>query len=252
MRRRVAIELEERRTEVLVNTPKQFTEPNRAGSPLEIVTSLIGQKADKQLLLQGRLLAEHIRGKRRIDSLSQVEFQVFSQFGDDGIIQWLVHNLEITHPTFVEFGVEDYQESNTRFLMMNDNWSGLVMDGSKENVDRIRQSAFFWRHELYAEAVFIDCENVNGLISATPFHQELGLLHIDLDGVDYWIWKEITCEKAGNRARPQAVANMLDSFVGKPPGNVSFRIRVAQHIDRFVLLFERLDDLIQVRLLVVR
>lgn len=148
--------------------------------------------AERQLMLQGRLAADAINGKK-VESLRDVEFQVFSQFGDDGIIQWLVNNLEIPHRTFVEFGVQDYQESNTRFLMMNDNWSGLVMDGSEQNVNRIRNADYFWKFELFAKAAFIDCDNVNSLISSMPFDKEIGLLHVDLDGVDYWIWKAISC-----------------------------------------------------------
>lgn len=93
------------------------------------------------------LLSGSVKTKKQIDSLSNVEFKIFSQFSDDGIIQWLVNNLEIPNRTFIEFGVEDYRESNTRFLMMNDNWSGLVMDYSQENIDRIRNSEFFWRYE---------------------------------------------------------------------------------------------------------
>ena len=60
------------------------------------------------------------------------EFKVFSQFGDDGIIQYLTSVIEIKNRTFIEFGVEDFFESNTRFLMMNNNWEGFVLDGAKE------------------------------------------------------------------------------------------------------------------------
>jgi hypothetical protein len=39
--------------------------------------------------------------------------------------------------TFVEFGVYNYVESNTRFLLLNDNWTGLVLDSSAEHIDFI-------------------------------------------------------------------------------------------------------------------
>lgn len=73
-----------------------------------------------------------------INGLADVEFSVFSQFGDDGIIQWLIHRLSGLSETFVEFGVGDYRESNTRFLLLNDNWRGLVMDSSDRNVAFIK------------------------------------------------------------------------------------------------------------------
>lgn len=147
--------------------------------------------AEQQSLMIGKLLAESVKSKQHIEALSEVEFKIFSQWGDDGIIQWLVHNLAFANRTFVEFGVESYRESNTRFLMMNDNWSGLVMDGSESNVAQITGSEYFWKHELVARAVFIDRDNINGLLSASGFDPEIGILHIDLDGNDYWIWQAI-------------------------------------------------------------
>lgn len=149
------------------------------------------ETAEQQVLMLGKLLAQNIPSKTRITSLEEVEFRVFSQWGDDGIIQWLIHNLEFPNKTFIEFGVENYRESNTRFLMMNNNWSGLVMDGSKGNISQIIHSEYFWRHQLTAIAAFIDGENVNDLIAAANLGKEIGILHIDLDGNDYWIWKQI-------------------------------------------------------------
>ena len=45
-----------------------------------------------------------------IKYLSKVEFSVFSQWGDDGIINWLTNNLPIKNKIFVEIGTEDYKE----------------------------------------------------------------------------------------------------------------------------------------------
>lgn len=147
--------------------------------------------SEQKLLMLGKLLSESIKSKKRIASLSEVEFKVFSQWGDDGIIQWLVNNLEFSNKTFIEFGVENYRESNTRFLMMNNNWSGLVMDGSESNVAQIINSEYFWKYELSVKTVRIDIDNINNLLSSSQLGKEVGILHIDLDGNDYWIWKEI-------------------------------------------------------------
>ena len=83
----------------------------------------------KALLLNGKILSELNNNKQKIKSLDEVEFQVFSQRGEDGIIQYIINKIEIPNKIFIEFGVETYNESNTRFLLMNNNWSGLVIDG---------------------------------------------------------------------------------------------------------------------------
>ena len=143
-------------------------------------------------ILQGKTLAGNNARRDDVRELREVEFSVFSQWGDDGIIQFLVDRLHLTCRTFVEFGVADYRGSNTRFLMINNNWRGLVMDGSTANIRAITQAEYFWRYELVAQHAFIDCDNVNDLISEQGFTGEIGLLHIDIDGNDYWVWKAIT------------------------------------------------------------
>ncbi|MFO7525147.1 MAG: hypothetical protein R6W68_06805 [Ignavibacteriaceae bacterium] len=144
-----------------------------------------------QTILAAQYLIELNKNKKVINSLRDVEFKVFSQWGDDGIIQWLIHNLDIKENTFIEFGVENYSESNTRFLLMNNNWSGLVMDGSSKKVKQIKNSYYYWKHDITAIAAFIDSDNINMLISSGFSDEKLGLLHIDIDGNDYWIWKTI-------------------------------------------------------------
>jgi len=70
--------------------------------------------SEQPLLTLGKLLSESVRSKGRIASLREVEFKIFSQWGDDGIIQWLLGNLDFPARTFIEFGVQNYRESNTR------------------------------------------------------------------------------------------------------------------------------------------
>ncbi|SHG93401.1 hypothetical protein [Flavobacterium defluvii] len=137
----------------------------------------------------GQIQSSFNSQKKIIASLTEVEFQVFSQFGDDGIIQWLVNNLDIENKTFVEFGVEKYIESNTRFLLFNNKWKGLVIDGEQRNITYIKNDVVSSSFDLQSIASFITKDNINELIKSRNFDKELGLLSIDIDGNDYWIWK---------------------------------------------------------------
>ncbi len=146
---------------------------------------------DSISLAIGRLLAFRSRDVDRIADFREVEFKIFSQWGDDGIIQYLVSRIDVENDTFIEFGCADYRESNTRFLLLNDNWRGLVMDSSPENIRAIQSDWYYWRHDLTAKQAFITAENVNGLIAEEAMEGGVGILHIDVDGNDYWIWRAI-------------------------------------------------------------
>jgi hypothetical protein len=156
----------------------------------------------------GRIQATLDAQKITIKSLDEVEFQVFSQFGDDGIIQYLVNKLPIANTTFVEFGVEDYRESNTRFLLINNGWSGLVMDGDVSNIASIKSGQLYSFYDLRARQSFITKENINEIIAAEGFHPEVGLLSVDIDGNDYWVWQAI------HTIQPRIVVTEYNSLFG--------------------------------------
>lgn len=147
--------------------------------------------SERQVMLLGQIAARQIGIIENVDTLADVEFGVFSQWGEDGIIEWLLSKSEGVPESFIEFGVEDYRESNTRFLLQHRNWRGLVIDGSVEHIAKIRADTISWRHELLAVCSFITSENIEKTISDSGFAGEIGILSIDIDGNDYWVWRAI-------------------------------------------------------------
>ncbi len=144
------------------------------------------------------------------------EFRVFSQWGEDGIIQYLIRKIPIDRKLFVEFGVENYLESNTRFLLTNNYWSGVVIDGSAGNVEFIKRDPIYWASNLKAEHVFLTRENINSALARAGVHGDIGLLSIDIDGNDYWVWEAI------DSISPRIVVCEYNSHFG-PHAEVSTR-----------------------------
>jgi hypothetical protein len=117
--------------------------------------------------------------------MREAEFRAFSQFGEDGIVQWLIARIPIEHKIFVEFGVGDYRESNTRFLLEHDNWRGLILDSGQRHLRYVVRSGIAWRHSVNARSAFITPDNINELLAEIA--GDVGLLSIDIDGIDYWV-----------------------------------------------------------------
>ena len=175
-------------------------------------------------LLLGKVLSCDVKTKSAVTNLADVEFKVFSQFGDDGIIQYLIHKLQIKNKFFVEFGVENYRESNTRFLLQNDNWQGLVMDCSADDINEIRNQWYFWRHSLRAQCEFVTRDNIEDLLGQAGVSEDIGLMHIDIDGNDYWVWESIT------NIHPVIVIMEYNSLFG---ANRSITTPYSKTFDRF-------------------
>lgn len=142
-------------------------------------------------LLLGRQMANSLKERGVLKKISDAEFQVFSQWGDDGIIQYLINEVKPESETFIEFGVENYTEANTRFLLLNNNWNGLVMDSSEKNIDYVKNDEIYWKHNLKAVSAFITKENIDDLILNAGFKNSIGILSIDIDGNDYFIWETL-------------------------------------------------------------
>jgi hypothetical protein len=137
-------------------------------------------------IAQGRILVELNRTKVS-PRLREYEFKVFSQWGEDGIIQRLIATVPIANTTFIEFGVEDFSESNCRFLMINDHWRGFVLDGSQRGMAKLQSAEWLWKYDLRSHCAIVTRDNINEVLRASGFDRDLGILSIDVDGIDYWL-----------------------------------------------------------------
>lgn len=143
------------------------------------------------------------------DDLQANEFQVYSQWGEDGIIQHLLRRVPIGRKLFVEIGVESYVEANTRFLAEHDLWAGLLIEADAEQVAAIRRDPIYWACNIKAVNAFVTRENVDALLVEHGIAGDIGLLSIDVDGNDYWVWEAI------QSVSPRIVVCEYNSFLGK-------------------------------------
>jgi len=167
-------------------------------------------------ILLGKQLSIEIKKMPVTTKIEETEFKVFSQWGDDGIIQFLINNIDISSKRFIEFGVEDFTESNCRFLLMNDNWSGLVIDGSQSNINYIKKDQISWKYDLLAHCEFIKKDNINRIFKENGFEGDIGILSIDIDGNDYYIWDQI------DTVTPDIVIVEYNSVFGHRPISVPY------------------------------
>ena len=127
------------------------------------------------------------------DKLNRFEFQAFSQFGEDGIIEEIFKRIGTTNRYFVEFGVEHGYETNSTYLLYK-GWQGLWIDGSEDNEAVIRQSfaRSIAEKKLSILRSFITAENIEQLFQQASVPAEFDLLSIDIDRNDYYVWDAIT------------------------------------------------------------
>ena len=157
-----------------------------------IFKRIFEEKIHKELTLKAKILSFKNKSLKSIKDLSEVEFQVYSQWGEDGIIDWLINKFPEISKSFLEIGTENYKESNTRFLLSNNNWNGFLIEADKAAVKDIKSQRIFWKHNLRVENEFITKDNINEIVKKINVPKKLGLLSLDIDGVDYWILNNLS------------------------------------------------------------
>jgi tetratricopeptide (TPR) repeat protein len=137
----------------------------------------------------------------RFLNLQTAERKVYSQNGEDGVIESLFAELGTTNKFFVEFGCDNGWECNGAYLLEQD-WTGLQMDSRGRSTNP--------RCTIYQE--FITAENVNDVFRKHNVPAEFDLLSIDIDGNDFWVWQQIT-------TRPRVV--VIEYNASMPPNERS-------------------------------
>ena len=118
--------------------------------------------------------------------LHDAELKVFSQNGEDGIIDYLVHQLDIPSPNFVEIGVGNYRQSNTRFLYNRVHSKGLIIDRLDQLHMKVKPYVNLWKGDLRIRQKMVTVENINETLSKYCDY-DIDIFSIDIDGIDYWV-----------------------------------------------------------------
>ena len=146
-----------------------------------------------------RNLIEHYRLRlaagRGLPSFADGAFRCMSQNGEDGILLVLLAAIGMGGRRAVELCVGDGLECNTANLVVHHGWHALMVDGDASLLARGR--AYYAAHPntYICPPKLVDgwvtSESVNALVSSNGVLGEIDLLSLDLDSIDYWIWKAL-------------------------------------------------------------
>ena len=125
-----------------------------------------------------------------VEDLIETEVKIFSQNGEDGIIDYLIHKLNVVNKNFVEIGVGNYRESNTRFLYNRYHPKGFIIDYIDDMKSKVTKHVNFWKGDLRICNQKIDADNILDILNKNCDY-EIDFFSIDIDSIDYWIIKKL-------------------------------------------------------------
>ncbi|WYD80838.1 MAG: hypothetical protein V8K32_00280 [Candidatus Electrothrix gigas] len=127
-----------------------------------------------------------------LDSLNEYRKNVTSQAGEDGIIEYLCARLGIQSGWCVEFGAWDGKHLSNTWNLIQNGWSGVLIEGNKEKAESLN-ALYVKNPSVYTICAYVgfdesDQNGLDALLSATPTPKKFELLSIDIDGNDWYVW----------------------------------------------------------------
>lgn len=113
------------------------------------------------------------------------EFSGFSQNGEDGILDVLRRHLLDSNRYCIEIGASDGLENNTAWLIVAEQYAGLLIEGDPEQSKRSRR---LMQYSIGAEChqMFVTRESAPALRKLAWRHDP-DVLSLDIDGMDFYV-----------------------------------------------------------------
>ena len=148
---------------------------------------LIRVRQQIRYLAFGQLLAR--RGGSSAD-FSLYELSIFSQNGEDGVLEEIFKRIGVENKRSVEIGAS-VNESNAMFLADVLGWSGMFIDASSEESSALSQK-YHASERVKVERKFITPTNFAETLVDAGYEDDFDLLSIDVDGNDLWLWRALS------------------------------------------------------------
>jgi hypothetical protein len=138
-----------------------------------------------------------LKPKADIRSLAR---NVYSQTGEDGVIDWVFSRMTPRHRICVEFGAWDGRNlSNTFNLVENKDWSAVYIEADPKKFEALKRTAAAYP-KIAPVCCFVEASGENSLdriLERQGIPDDFDLLSIDVDGPDYDIWESVTRYRPG-------------------------------------------------------
>lgn len=208
---------------------KTITQASEAGVPTGVSSTPQPQYRNQQLS-QTHLFVQY-QGLRAaglpLPRFQDTGYRIYSQTDEDGLLLFIFSQIGFSNKLCLDiaFGVPGC--SNTTNLIVNWGFHGVLIEGDSESIERSRH--YFKAHpDTYIFPpklvnAWVTAENINDLVRQNGLEGEIDLFSLDVDGIDYWLWKSLDVVK------PRVVVVEFQDIWGERSVTVPYR----QDFDRF-------------------
>ena len=120
---------------------------------------------------------------------------VYSQHGEDGVLEEIFKRLEISYGFACEFGAWDGKKNSNTFNLVEKGWNCLMIEGDERKFKDLLKVTQEYKnitpHCAYVSHIEGDQNSLNVIFDNHSLPKDFELLSIDVDSCDYQIWKSL-------------------------------------------------------------
>lgn len=147
---------------------------------------------DRQRIIIGLSKGSISSTNRSIDLTkpSSWEFSGLSQNGEDGIINVLKNQLTKSNRYFIEIGTSDGLENNSAWLLITENFNGLMIEADKKLAERANNILIMYNQRIKVISKYVTIDNIDFLKAESQF-LDPDFFSLDIDSMDYYVTKAV-------------------------------------------------------------
>ena len=129
--------------------------------------------------------------------LHEYKYSIFSQNGEDGVVEELLHRLQISEGWVVEFGAWDGTHLSNTFRLISDysDFRAVYIEGDKQKYQELVATANKYAGRIIPVNTYVQPKgghSLDAVLKKTPIPPDFDLLSIDIDGPDFHIWDRLS------------------------------------------------------------
>ena len=133
---------------------------------------------------------------------------IFSQNGEDGVIEEILNRLNLSDRWCCEFGAWDGKHLSNTFKLIKEGYNAVLIEGDENRYsDLVKTSNQYKTITPINKFVDLTDNTLDSILSKTEIPVDFTLLSIDIDTNDYQIWKSL------NNYRPIVVIFEINSEI---------------------------------------
>jgi len=129
-----------------------------------------------------------------MNSLSTYRKNIYSQNGEDGVLDEILRRLEISTGSFVEFGAWDGKHLSNTFYLLEQGWRGVYIEGDTDRFQELTHNMKQFSEHVEVINAYIEpkgTHSLDSLLASTRIHPEFDVLSIDVDSCDWQLWESL-------------------------------------------------------------